>query len=218
MYIHLAIFLVDNMANVFTPDVLKEFTKQVPELKEYLIKAKMVLEPTNKPPFEALVQSVVYQQLAGKAAQTIYQRLIELVGTPITPKSILQKSQEQLRSVGLSRQKASYVHNIGRAFDENGPLEHYFDPKSLQSLSSKEIIEKFSEIKGVGAWTVEMFLIFSLGRLDVLSSKDLGVRKGVQRMYKLEEVPTPSKVKELGEKWHPLETVGTFLAWRVQEE
>ncbi|MGY5875275.1 MAG: hypothetical protein RTU30_05985 [Candidatus Thorarchaeota archaeon] len=202
------------MSNIFNARVLKRFVKQNPELEPSLNRVKMKLSPTLTPPFEMLVRSIVFQQLAYKAAKTIHDRLLALVGK-LTPTKALTKTQEELRSVGLSRQKASYVHNVAEAFQRGGFLYKYRNPASLDELSSAEITDLFAEIKGVGEWTVQMYLIFSLGRLDVLAAKDLGVCKGVQKMYSLPEVPTPKQVQTIAEKWHPLETVGTYLAWRV---
>ena len=176
----------------------------------------MELEPTMTPPFELLIKSIVCQQLSGKAARTIHDRMLALIGN-LTRKSILAKTQEELRSVGFSRQKASYLHNIAEAFGKNGFLEKYKNAESLDGLPSDEIVKLFVEIKGVGEWTAQMYLIFALGRLDVLAPNDLGVRKGVMKLYGLKEMPTPKQVKNLAEKWHPLETVGTVLAWRVLE-
>ena len=202
------------MANIFTKRVLTKFTKQAPELSSFLENANMKLEPTLTPPFEMLVRSIVYQQLAYKAAKTIHDRLLNLVGE-LSPKTILSKSHDELKSVGLSKQKASYVRNVAEAFGRNGFLEDYNSVDSLKDLSSEEIIALFSQIKGVGEWTVQMYLIFSLGRLNVLAANDLGVRKGVMQLYNLEEMPTPKEVMRIAEKWHPLETVGSFLAWRI---
>jgi DNA-3-methyladenine glycosylase II len=204
------------MANIFTTRVLNRFERQVPEFKHALARSEMKLEPTLTPPFEMLVRSIVYQQLAYKAAKTIHDRMIKLVGK-LTPASVLAKSQEELRTVGLSRQKASYLHNVANAFKRGGSLSKYRKIESLDNLPSEEITTLFTAIKGVGEWTVQMYLIFSLGRLDILSAGDLGVRKGVQKIYGLKEMPTPKQVKAIAEKWHPLETVGTFLAWRVLE-
>jgi len=204
------------MPNILSARVLNRFAKQVPELRDALRAARMELEHTMAPPFEMLVRSIVYQQLSGKAARTIHDRMLELIGN-LTPKSVLTKTQEELRSVGLSRQKASYLHNIAEAFDKKGFLEKHKNPESLDGLSSDEIVKLFIDIKGVGEWTVQMYLIFALGRLDVLASNDLGVRKGVMKLYGLEEMPTPTQVKNLAETWHPLETVGTVLAWRMLE-
>ncbi|MFW9846947.1 MAG: DNA-3-methyladenine glycosylase family protein [Candidatus Thorarchaeota archaeon] len=204
------------MTNIFTKRVLNKFTAQVPELKDTIANVEMKLNPTMTPPFEMLVRSVVYQQLAYKAAKTIHDRMLALVGK-LNPASVLSKTQEELRSVGLSRQKASYLHNIAEAFKRGGALWKFRKTESLGNISSQEITDLFAGIKGVGEWTVQMYLIFSLGRLDVLSAGDLGVRKGVQKMYGLKDVPSQKEVKVIAEKWHPLETVGTYLAWRVLE-
>jgi DNA-3-methyladenine glycosylase II len=205
------------MRNVLTKRVLARFAKQVPELERFLISAKLRLVPTLASPFEMLTRSIVYQQLSGKAAKTIHDRMLNLIGK-LTPKSVLAKSQEELRTVGLSRQKASYLHNVAEAFGKGGFLQKYNTAESLSDLSSEEVTKLFVEIKGVGEWTVQMYLIFSLGRLDVLSPGDLGVRKGVQLLYGLEEMPTPKELVELAKKWDPLETVGTCLAWYALEE
>ena len=205
------------MKNVLTKRVLNRFAEQVPELERFLSRVTLRLVPTKTPPFEMLIRSIVYQQLSGKAAKTIHDRMLELLGK-LTPKAVLAKSQEELRTVGLSRQKASYLHNVAEAFGKGGLLQEYSTAESLNDLSSEEITKLFVAIKGVGEWTVQMYLLFSLGRLDVLSPGDLGVRKGVQLLYRLEEVPTPKELVELAKKWHPLETVGTCLAWRVLEE
>jgi len=205
------------MSNIFTAKVLNKFKQQVPELKKAVETIPLTLEPTLIPPFEMLIRSIVYQQLSGKAAKTIHDRLLELVGK-LAPDKILAKSHEELKSVGLSRQKAAYLHYVADAFRRGGFLWKYRTIESLSALSSKEIVNLFAQIKGVGEWTVEMYLIFSMGRLDILSEKDLGVRKGVMKLYKLGEVPTPKEVITIAEKWHPLETVGTYLAWRILEE
>ena len=205
------------MANIFRKRTLDRFVQQVPELETALRNAKMRLEPTLQPPFEMLIRSIIFQQLAYKAAKTIHDRFLALVGK-LTPNKILSKTQEELRTVGLSRQKASYIHNVAEAFKRGGFLWRYRKIESLAELSSQEILDLFVQIKGVGEWTVQMYLIFSLGRMDVLSAGDLGVRKGVQKMYKLKEMPTQKQVVEIAKDWHPLETVGTFLAWRVLDD
>ncbi len=202
------------MANIFTKRTLEKFAKQVPELDGALKKSNMKLEPTLQSPFEMLIRSIIYQQLAYKAAKTILDRFMGLVGR-LTPNRVLAKTQEELRSVGLSRQKASYIHNVAEAFNKGGFLWKYRTIESLSNLSSKEISQMFTQIKGVGEWTTQMYLIFSMGRLDVLSAGDLGVRKGVMKLYGLEKIPTQKEVEKFAEPWHPLETVGTFLAWRA---
>ena len=205
------------MSNIFTASILRKFKKQVPELQKAVENLTLKLEPTLMPPFEMLIRSIVYQQLSGKAAKTIHDRLLKLVGK-LTPDRVLVKSQEELKSVGLSRQKAAYLHYVAEAFRKGGFLWKYRTIESLSELSSNEIVNLFVQIKGVGEWTVEMYLIFAMGRLDILSEKDLGVRKGVMKLYNLDKVPTPKEVVAIAEKWHSLETVGTYLAWRILEE
>jgi DNA-3-methyladenine glycosylase II len=205
------------MANIFTKRTLDKFAKQVPELEGALRNAKMKLEPTFESPFEMLTKSIVYQQLAYKAAKTIYDRFIALVGK-LTPTKVLAKTQDELRSVGLSRQKASYIHNVAQAFGKGGFLWKYRKTESLSDLATKEITDLFAQIKGVGVWTVQMYQLFSLGRLDVLASGDLGVRKGVMKLYGLDKMPTQKEVDTIAETWHPLETIGSYLAWRVLDE
>jgi len=205
------------MANIFNQRTLDKFAKQAPELESALRKAKMKHEPTLQSPFEMLTRSIIYQQLAYKAAKTIHDRFLALVGK-LTPTRVLARSQEELRSVGLSRQKASYIHNVAEAFSRGGSLWKYRTIESLSKLTSKEITDMFVKIKGVGVWTVQMYLIFSLGRLDVMSSGDLGVRKGIMRLYNLETIPSEKEVDKIAEAWHPLETVGTYLAWRALDD
>jgi DNA-3-methyladenine glycosylase II len=205
------------MTNLFRKPILDKFAKKVPELESPLCKAKMRLEPTMQEPFQMLIRSIIYQQLAYKAAKTIHDRFLALVGK-FTPARVLSKSQDELRSVGLSRQKASYIHNVAKAFSKGGFLWKYRKTESLSELSTSEITDLFSQIKGVGVWTVQMYLIFSLGRLDVLASGDLGVRKGVMVLYGLDNVPSQKEVEKLAEAWHPLETVGSYLAWRALDD
>ena len=134
------------MTNIFTTKVLKRFAKQVPELEEALASAEMKLEPTQTPPFEMLTRSIVYQQLAYKAAKTIHDRMLALVGK-LTPSSVLKRSQEELRTVGLSRQKASYLHNVAEAFKRGGRLWKHRTIESLEGLSSEEITPSLPESK-----------------------------------------------------------------------
>lgn len=205
------------MPNMFNKRTLDKFAKQVPELDNALRNAKMKHEPTLESPFVMLTRSIIYQQLAYKAAKTIHDRFLGLVGKP-TPTRVLAKTQEELRTVGLSRQKASYIHNVAEAFNRDGFLWKYRKIESLSDLSTAEITNLFVQIKGVGVWTAQMYLMFSMGRLDVLASGDLGVRKGVMKLYGLDKMPTQKEVDKIAEAWHPLETVGSFLAWRVLDE
>lgn len=201
------------MTNIFDEKQIEMFLKSAPNLRKFMSQVNLELRPTMSPPFDRLIESVIFQQLSGKAASTIFTRFVNLVGK-VTPENILKHKLEELRGVGLSSQKAQYVHNIANEFKVGGSMSQYQDAKSLDGLSNDEIISLFSQIKGVGEWTVEMYLIFGLGRLDVFSSKDLGVRKGLQKMYELEELPTPKASLEITKNWKN-STIGNILCWRI---
>ena len=201
------------MKNIITEDEIELFLQSEPKLRKYVNLVNLELRPTMSPPFDRLVESVVFQQLSGKAASTIFGRFVNLIGE-MTPENILKYKIEDFRGVGLSSQKAQYVHNIAIEFEVGGSMSQYQDAKSLDSLSNDEIILLFSQIKGVGEWTVEMYLIFGLGRLDVFSSKDLGVRKGLQKMYELKVLPSPKAALEITKHWKN-STIGNILCWRI---
>jgi DNA-3-methyladenine glycosylase II len=163
--------------------------------------------------FQSLVQAVVYQQLSGKAAGTIFNRFKGLFSDGRFPSAeqVLAMPPERLRSAGLSRPKVSYVRGIAaKAASESLPTLEQCD-----GLADAEIVERLTEMKGVGRWTVEMFLIFNLGRLDVLPVHDLGVRRGFQIAYAKRKMPEPEQLERLGAKWSPYRTVASWYLWRA---
>jgi len=164
--------------------------------------------------FDALVRAIVHQQLSGKAAATIHSRVIALIGegTLPVPEKILATSHEALRAVGLSIQKASYVRNLAQhVIDGSLPIE------SLDDLTDDEITEALIQVKGIGRWSAQMFMMFRLGRPDILPDLDLGVQKGIQKAYRMRKLPTPKQVLERGRKWAPHRTVGAWYMWRILE-
>ena len=163
--------------------------------------------------FEALVRAIVYQQLSGKAAATIYKRFKKLFTNNKYPTPIMvkEKSIEELRSVGLSNQKASYIHNIADAF-YTGAI-----PKDINIIGDKEVIECLTTIKGVGPWTAEMFLMFTLNRPDVFPVTDLGIQKGFQLFFQLDKLPRPDQMMEKAESWRPYRTLASWYLWRIVE-
>jgi DNA-3-methyladenine glycosylase II len=161
--------------------------------------------------FDAVCRSIVFQQLSGKAAGTIHGRFQGLYGgrTPL-PAELASTSDEHLRSIGLSRQKSAYLKDLGsRVALGDLPIE------TLHELSDDEIISALTQVKGIGRWTAQMFLMFRLGRPDVLPDLDLGVQKGIQQAYRLRKLPTPERVKKIGAKWAPYRTVGSWYMWRL---
>jgi DNA-3-methyladenine glycosylase II len=163
--------------------------------------------------YDALVRSIIYQQLSGKAAGTIHRRFRELYPNR-KPKAqlVLGTSDEALRGAGLSRQKIGYLRDLSaRVADGSLPLAH------LGRLSDDEIIEHLVQVKGIGRWTVHMFLMFRLGRPDVLPELDLGIQNAMQRAYGLKARPKPKDVLRLGEKWRPHATTACWYMWRSLE-
>jgi DNA-3-methyladenine glycosylase II len=162
--------------------------------------------------FQALLRSIIYQQLSGKAAATIHRRVIDVLGGSPVPDAVLLTPDEDLRSAGLSRQKISYVRDLARhAAEGSVPLEH------LDALDDDAIIAALASIKGVGRWTAQMFLMFRLGRPNVLPAEDLGIRKGVQLAYRTRGLPPPRRVLTIGRPWAPYASIASWYLWRSLE-
>lgn len=166
-----------------------------------------------EPDFETLVKSIIYQQLSGKVAATIFARLQQAAGNGrLTPEAALTLSPARMRNAGLSRQKIAYIRDIaGRTLSGEADFE------ALRRMPDDDVIRVLTSLKGVGVWTAHMFLIFALRRKDVLPSGDLGIRAAVKKAYGLEELPKPSEVDRMGEKWRPYRTVASWYLWRSQE-
>lgn len=163
--------------------------------------------------FGALARSIVYQQLSGQAAATIHGRLLALFdGREPLPAELLVVPDDRLRSVGLSRQKLAYLKDLARHATE-GLLE----VEKLSALPDAEIITQVTAVKGVGVWTAQMFLMFRLGRPDVLPVLDLGIRKAIQRLYRLRKLPDAQKIEKLAAQWRPYCSVASWYLWRSLE-
>ncbi|HUR00686.1 MAG TPA: DNA-3-methyladenine glycosylase [Gemmatimonadaceae bacterium] len=161
--------------------------------------------------FDAIARSIVFQQLSGKAAGTIHGRFQGLYGgrTPL-PAELVETSDENLRAIGLSRQKSAYLKDLAaRVVAGDLPVD------TLHELTDDEIITALTQVKGIGRWTAQMFLMFRLGRPDVLPDLDLGIQKGIQRAYKLRKLPPPERVKKIGAKWAPYRTIASWYLWRL---
>ncbi|KAA8537619.1 hypothetical protein F0562_027227 [Nyssa sinensis] len=166
------------------------------------------------PPFLALARSILYQQLAYKAGTSIYTRFIGLCGgeAGVLPDTLLALTPHQLRQIGVSGRKASYLHDLARKY-QNGILSD----SAIVEMDDKSLFTMLTMVNGIGSWSVHMFMIFSLHRPDVLPVNDLGVRKGVQLLYGLEELPRPSQMDQLCEKWKPYRSVASWYMWRFVE-
>lgn len=159
--------------------------------------------------FGTLVRAIVGQQISTKAARSIDQRLRDLAGDPHDPESILKVGFDGLRSVGLSGVKARYVLNLCEAvLSRQVPLDEFHE------WDDESIVASLTSIKGVGPWTAEMFLVFSLGRPDVISPGDLGIRAGLKNHHGLEEMPSPKRCRELAEPLRPYRSIAMWYLWR----
>jgi 3-methyladenine DNA glycosylase/8-oxoguanine DNA glycosylase len=165
-------------------------------------------------PFEALARNIIYQQLHGKAAAAIHARVIALFGKKkLSPQDILSAPEEALMGAGLSRAKLAALKDLAaRTLDGTVPTL-----ARLRRMSDEEIVERLTKVRGIGRWTVEMLLIFRLGRPDVLPVGDYAVRKGFALAYGLNESPKPKELEQYGERWRPYRSVASWYLWRAVE-
>jgi 3-methyladenine DNA glycosylase/8-oxoguanine DNA glycosylase len=164
-------------------------------------------------PYESLLRAIVYQSIAGKAAKVIFDRVRALGASGVcpTPEELLRVSTRKLRAVGLSKAKIAAVRDLAAKTIE-GVVPTLED---AEQMSDQELIERLDSVRGIGAWTVEMFLIFRLGRPDVLPIHDYGVQKGFALTYGKRAIPKPKELAKFGERWRPYRTVASWYMWRA---
>jgi DNA-3-methyladenine glycosylase II len=166
-----------------------------------------------EPDYEALAKAILYQQLSGKVAAVIFERLRQAAGNgKLTADGVLRLSPARMRALGLSRQKIAYLKELAEQH-RSGAV----DFGALRRLDDEQVVRALTRLKGVGVWTAHMFLIFALRRKDVLPSADLGIRAAVQKAYGLDRLPTPVEVEAIGERWKPWRTVASWYLWRSLE-
>ena len=189
----------------------RALAKADPVLKTIIERVGPVELPEAREPFAGLARAIFYQQLAGSAAAAIMRKFLAFYpeGAFPSPEAVLATQDQDLRSAGLSRQKVSYLKDLAAKF-QDGTLE---DVK-LRTLPEDELAAVLMSVKGIGRWTADMFLIFTLHRLDVLPVGDLGIRKGAQLAYGLPEMPAPKALLEMGERWRPYRSVAALYLWR----
>jgi len=160
-------------------------------------------------PFGALMKAIVSQQLSTKAAHTIFTRLVALFDGVPTPQTLAALTDPQLRGVGLSGQKLRYMRDLGgKVQDGSLPL------RALDAMTDDDVIAALTQVKGIGRWTAEMFLMFRLHRPDVLPVDDLGIVKAVQKAYGLRKTPSADRLNKIGEAWRPYRSVACWYLWR----
>ena len=165
--------------------------------------------------FQSLFRSIVFQQLSGEAAQTIYKRLVNLITetSNLCPNEVLKLDNDDMRKAGLSFQKINYVRNLADYFENNS-----FKKKDVERMTDEEISKELTQIKGIGQWTVDMFLMFTLNRADILPYKDLGIQKGIMKILNKKNLPSKKEMENCSKKWEPYRTIACWYLWRITDE
>jgi len=189
-----------------------------PRMAELIARARRYeISPTRSVrPFDALAESIAYQQLSGKAAATIFARVRALFPKRkwLDPEQLLATPDETLRAAGLSRAKVAAMKDLAaKTMDGTVP-----SGRALLRMSDDEIIARLTEVRGIGRWTVEMLLLFDLGRPDVWPVDDYGVRKGFAKIFRRRKLPTPKQLMRIGEKWRPYRSVAAWYFWRALDD
>lgn len=163
----------------------------------------------HEPTFRALVRSIVFQQLHGAAARAIFDRLLHKAGWEITPDSILKLRPAQMRSIGLSKQKLTYIRDLARK-----TRDRVVEFDRFAEMSDEEVIAELTQVKGIGEWTAHMFLMFALRRQNILPTGDFGVRNAMRKAYGMKVMPKPVTMKRMAKNWHPYCSVASWYMWR----
>ncbi len=194
------------------PSALKHLTSADPVLAG-IIEQVGPYKPRYAPPtFENMVRSIAYQQLHGKAAATIFGRLLTASKPCLTPESVLRLSIEQMRACGLSKQKLSYIRDLAEK-----TISGDVNFETLPSMGDEDVIEHLTRVKGIGRWSAQMFLMFALRRPDVMPVVDLGINMAIKRAYRKRKVPKPPQVLKIAMPWRPYRSVACWYLWRSMD-
>jgi DNA-3-methyladenine glycosylase II len=163
----------------------------------------------GEPTFHSLAEAIVYQQLNGKAAVTIFTRFTDAAGEPVTPQGVLKLSEQQMRAVGLSKQKSSYLRDLA-AKTQSGLLNF----EKLADMAEADVIEHLTQVKGIGTWTAHMFLMFTMRRPDVLPTGDYGIQVAMKKYYRKRKLPKPKDMERIAKVWIPYRSIACWYLWR----
>ena len=167
----------------------------------------------REPVFETLVKSIVYQQLSGRVARVIFDRLAGAMARgSISPEGVLRLRPARMRALGLSKQKTAYIRDLAR-LTQKGVVTF----EALPGLPDADVVEHLTRVKGIGVWTAHMFLIFALRRPNILPTGDLGIRAAMRKAWGLSDLPKPAEMEALSERWHPYRSVASWYLWRSIE-
>ena len=180
-----------------------KFAKIIMQVGDYNIKI-------TKNRYQSLVEAIISQQLSGSAANSIIKKFRKLYKSKFPkPRDVIKTSDSKLRSTGLSKMKIVYIKELSKKIESKE-----LNMRKISTQSDEQVIEVLTNVKGIGRWTAEMFLIFSLGRLNILPVGDLGLKKGIQSMYSLKKLPKEEQIEQLAESWKPYRTVATWYLWK----
>ena len=195
-------------------EILLHFDKNDAVMAQLIRKFGPIKLKRNRNYFIVLCNAIIGQQISVAAADAITIRFNKLFnGHSPTPQGVIKLPEIDLRKAGLSKQKVAYLKDLSFHF-----YEKILRPHRLHHMGNDEVICQLTKVHGIGRWTAEMFLIFSLNRPDVLPVGDLGLQLALKKLYRMRQLPTVKRMRTIGRKWNPLETVGTWYAWRAQDE
>ena len=191
-----------------------KFLKKDPKFAKIIMQVGDYNVKITKNRYQSLVESIISQQLSGSAANSITKKFRKLYKSKFPkPRDIIKTSDSKLRTTGLSKMKIVYIKELSKKIESKE-----LNMRKISTQSNEQVIEVLTDVKGIGRWTAEMFLIFSLGRLDILPVGDLGLKKGIQSMYSLKELPEKEQIEQLAESWKPYRTVATWYLWKSLEK
>jgi len=187
-----------------------KFLKKDPKFAKIILQVGEYNVKITKNRYRSLVEAIIAQQLSGSAAESILKKFRKIFKANFPkPIEVLQTSDTKLRKVGLSKMKVIYIKELSKKIESR-----HLNMRNFSSMEDEKIIEQLTNVKGIGRWTAEMFLIFSMGRMDVLPVGDLGLKKGIQLMYSLNELPNEEQIRRFAESWRPFRTVATWYIWK----
>jgi DNA-3-methyladenine glycosylase II len=198
-----------------TPDLhaIEELGKLDPALGKLMDQCGPIEIPLQKDYFSSIASAIVGQQLSNRVAEVLWTRLTELSGEPISPKIILSLEEEELRRIGISYSKIKYLKALATAV-----IEKTLELNQLHLFDDDEVVRQLTSVKGIGPWTAEMFLIFSMGRLDVFSVGDGGLQRAVKWLYCMEDVPDKEELLRISNQWKPYRTIAALYLWRAIDD
>jgi len=187
-----------------------KFLKKDPKFAKIIMQVGDYNVKITKNRYQSLVEAIISQQLSGYAANSIIKKFRKLYKSKFPkPRDVIKTSDSKLRTTGLSKMKIVYIKELSKKIESKE-----LNMRKISTQSDEQVIEVLTDVKGIGRWTAEMFLIFSLGRLDILPVGDLGLKKGIQSMYSLKELPQKEQIEQLAESWKPYRTVATWYLWK----